>query len=442
MKFKIHNHHAVFAAITLLYIIPILFFVSYSLRLLPRDKSWLVLSSGLLLIIFGSLSLILFFHYWKQVIQETLSDESQLSIFQEPKSPLYLTEKEKDKVTILNSHLNAGQSELIPQPPYDMSDKVENAQDTQSLLSHLEEQQAQQAKLMAELENKKKEAAELEEKNQQLLLKTNQIAQDFADYKIFSEEQLKQKTLQLTTYQQTTETQQTELVKREERIQQLDAKVNDLSYEIKTLIHLHESESNPFPPQSSMMKSEKDISFHQAMPDVFKPFSIPLREASYITSMDSQRGSFEHTSLTLKRCIHLAQKITGSSYYGEASRYRELSPHSAIDQRRLFDGLREEQENLVFVYSSKEQRVIFVNPQTKNLLGWTSDKFMQDFFILIQTDLQTWKEAVDRLESHAESQTRLTVKTRSGEERLMYCHLGQIPSGLFRHYVIGILHPC
>ncbi len=238
MKIKTNNRQFLSAAVILFYLLPLLFFATYSIGLMSLNKSWTILSFGLLLISLGSLTLILLIYYWetalKQQQQEELDSRSRQITF-------YSADKEP-KVTSLDASLLFNH---IPVPPIEIDPSLakENVKELNLLQTALAESQTQHSHLTEEIELKIQELKAIEEENEKLVKKAEQVAQDFADYKLFSEEQLRQKNLQMTTLQQMLEDQRTEMEKRQDQIYQLDTKVHDLSYEIKTLLYLNEAES-------------------------------------------------------------------------------------------------------------------------------------------------------------------------------------------------------
>lgn len=439
MKFKILNRQLLSLAIIVFYLIPFLFFSSYSITLMSHHKSWTLLSLGLLFIVVGSLALILLLFYWEQSVREKKSNPllfpSQIPI------PLSLEEKQ-DKVTSLDPDLTFNHDSLHEQ--FGQMDIRENSKEFNLLQTALKTNQEQQELLVKSLEIKTQELEKQEEEGKQLQLKVQQVAQDFADYKLFSEEQLKQKQLQLASLQQIIEDQRSEVEKRQEQIHQLDTKVHDLSYEIKMLLYLHEEETAPSKPSTIIREEIPRVNAYEALPvqqeTACAVIETPVHPRNF-SQESTIRTTIEAANL-LKKCINIAQKLTGANYYGMgSSRYREFSSSFyAIDQRRLFDNLRSETGALIVVYSQKEDKLLFVNNESKAILGWSPEKFIADFPMIMQEGIHDWKKALS-LAMVSDSQVRLLAKTKNGQEALLNCHLGVIPTGLFRHFVIGVLYP-
>ncbi len=412
--------------------LPLFFFASYSITLMHPSKSWFVLTLGLMMVGACAIVVILLITYWEEAIRRKLHGDVH-------QTELKLFLPKETKVTSLDTSLiqEANKSEILHELDSTQLFYLQNS---------LKESQYQHSSLIEEIQLKNEKLQRVDEEKKLLMDQCEQVAHDFADYKIFSEEQLKQKSIQIHSLQQNIEDKNVEIEKHKEQISQLDIKIQDLSYEIKTLLYLHESESKIVPQVEKNNKvhsisnaefSAEDYS-HQVGTQVLEN-KIDILQLS-----DTSPNMVEEASSLLKRCIEVTQKLAGSNYYGnESSRYWELStPHYAIDQRRLFDSLKSEENGLiVFVYYPRENKALFVNNQVKDVLGWSPDKFITDFSNIIHEGASDWKKGLNSLVSEPESQIRLLVKAKDRQEIMMHCHLGALPSGLFRNYVIGVLYP-
>lgn len=436
MRFSTNNRYVLTAVLICLYFIPVLFFSVYSITQMSKNKSWSILSVGLILIAIGTLIFFLFLSYWEKVTQEKL--KGGLAFEEE-------TATREPKVTSLDPSLAYDDPLILPDVD-SLSLNTGNALNT--IQASLLESQEKIVFLNDQLALKENEKQAFLEQSKQWEVKAQQIGQDFSDYKLFSEEQLKQKNLQLTALQQIVEDQRAEMEKRQEQIYQLNSKIHDLSYEIKTLIHLHDAEVEAAPSFLRLDAPKGTVGVPSIAPSKVK--------IEISTALDNSQEELENNNaperqietpaeamLLLRKCINIAQKLTGANYYSnEASRYREFSSsHYTLDQRRLFDSLRSEASALILVYSQKEHKLLFANHQTKHLLGYSSEKFVSDFSSLIQEGGADWKKAVSQLSTAAESQARLLAKTKDGQEIILNAHLGVIPTGIFRNYVIGVLYP-
>lgn len=432
MNFKITNRQFLSAAVIIFYLIPLLFFSILSMTIMPHYKSWTLFSLGLLLAVIGTFALTLLLYYWEQSLDTSKKDMTQIYA---RVSQDFATTDTNTKVTAIDPE-NDFES-LYRSDSTSEAETEEASKEINLLETALKTNQEQQEQLVKSLEKQ-------EEENKLLELKALQIAQDFADYKLFSDEQLKQKHLQLTTLQQMIEDQRTEMEKRQDQIYQLDTKVHDLSYEIKTLLYLNEEESLPTKPTNTF----KEIDTHYSFPR--GGLSDIPGQTAVLPAAQQETHAFDHpvktpaeASALLKKCISMAQKLTGANYHGnESSRYREFSTsYYAIDQRRLFDNLRSELGALIIVYSQKENKLLFVNNESKTLLGWSPEKFVTDFYTIVHEGINDWRKALSTLASASDSSARLLAKTKQGQEIVLNCQLGIIPTGLFRNYVIGILYP-
>ena len=428
MQFKT-NRQFLSGAILVFYLLPLLFFASYSIRLMPLFKSWLILCFGLLLIACSSLILILLLFYWEKGLREKAENEQGLRQIQQ----LDDGQDKENKVTSLDPSLAYDEDQESEITPVKDQTKQLNLLETA-----LKESQDEKIHIYETLQTKEEENRNLKEENEQFRLKVQQSLQDFSDYKVFTEEQLKQKQLQIHSLQQLIEDQRGEMEKRQDQIFQLDTKVHDLSYEIKTLLYLHESEILP---QKKNYREKNSGSLGDLPPDISHiSASGETMEPVYTESM--VRTPVEGNDL-LRKCVAMAQKFTGANYYSnEASRYREFSSSNyAIDQRRLYDGLRNEKEGLIIVYSQKDHKLVFTNQQSKTLLGWSPDQFISNFSQIIHEGLSDWRRGLNHLNTALECQIRLLARNKNGQEILLNCHLGYVASGLFRNHVIGVLYP-
>lgn len=143
--------------------------------------------------------------------------------------------------------------------------------------------------------------------------------------------------------------------------------------------------------------------------------------------------SLQESSLLLKRCITLAQQHTGAwSFNPGMNRSKDLSIDSyALDQRRFFQTLSREKGGLIFIYSPKEEKILYVHPSIKTVLNLSPETFVQEFPKLI--DIR-FAEVVKKLPTTLQAQIALKMKTQ-----LFNCHLGIIPTGLFKNHVVGTI---
>ncbi len=426
MKFITSSRQLLSGAVVFFYLIPLLFFATYSIGLMSRNKSWLVLSLGLLLITTCSLILVLLLSYWENNLKKQVVN---------PPIPVRYDTSEP-KVTSLDLAYEKEQM-LSEYEPKSSSNEL-------GLLETVNEYHEQNSKLQEQIENLHRTLDTFADENKVLKNAAERSEQDLEDYKLFSEEQLKQKQLQINNLQQMIDDQRTEMEKRQDQIQLLDTKIYDLSYEIRTLLHLNDSEKDEVTVEKSSGIPIRQVihEFNSEMENSSSMAVMAEEATENETANQPIKTAIEATAL-LKKCINNAQKLTGANFNSpEALRYREFSStHYNIDQKRLFECLRSESNGLVIVYSPKDNKVLFANNMAKTLLGWSPEKFSSDFFNVIQEGMTYWKKALSLLSPTTDSQARLLAKTKQGHETLLNCHLGVIQSGLFRGYVIGVLYP-
>jgi hypothetical protein len=403
MKFKVTSY-SLFISVVAFYLIPILFFSIYSIGLMSPNKSWNILTAGLLLCVGGAVLFLILIRKWelfftKKALQSTL----------------------QDTIPSLDIH------------PVSHPSLEEESQSLESLQQDLKRTQE-------DLETKSYELAQAQEEQELFEKQATKSIQDLADYKIFSEEQLNQKSLLIHNLQQRFIELQGDLEAKTDKISQFESKIRDLSYEIKTLLQLNESEIKEADKSSKIERFSQSEGFLVKEPRHQYHYHAD-EENSPVVEMKVHDA--DEAMLMLKRCIDIAQKLAGANYHSsEGGRFREMSPQNyAIDLRRLFDSLRSENASMVLVYSQKEDRLLFVNNQSRSVLGWSSEKFIQDFQSIIQKGTVEWKHALIQAASHYEAQAKILMKTKTGNDIPVHCLLGMIPIGLFKGYIIGVLYP-
>lgn len=208
-----------------------------------------------------------------------------------------------------------------------------------------------------------------------------------------------------------------DLAQRQQMGDQLEGKVRDLSYEIKTLLRLAER------PIQGEQKSEA--------------VSVAVME----TESDAPVQTREEAHIQLKRSLDIAQRVTGAGYLTNSPKFQEFYlENSALDLRRLSDKLRDIEHTALIVFSTKENKLLFANETTKQLLGINNERFAETFQELIQSDFEPWKLAQQQLAFKNEAHLILPISIRPGEILEVECLLGVIQTGLFRNNIIGLLY--
>ncbi len=232
------------------------------------------------------------------------------------------------------------------------------------------------------------------------------IAQELVAIKEEKKEALKQQEAVGREYHKTITEQRMVIEKKQRYIGKLEGKVRDLMYEIRNLLQL----------------------------------DTPLQQEP----LDDRKGSNSSYDLTvqLQKYIERAETMTGVDHIGylEGGSPRFLSPGSyAVDLRRLFESFREEAAAIIFLYSSQENRFLFVNDCVKTTLGWGPEKFMKEFAHLVCKGYPEWKSGLARLSSSRKQFTSLHILNRSGEARPFQCYMGVIAKGPFSGHILGLL---
>lgn len=410
------TRHRVLLSVVVLYLIPVILISGYAHNVMPQEEAWRVLALGLLIGVTGSLAIFILMQGWEKTFNEGLPVPEKSDNIQEA-------------VQVQTPQ------EIIPSISQEAFNEIEAKynQTAQDLI----EREKKIDLLEAQLEKKLNEIIDLNKDKERLQRQSEQILRDFNQFKDSSEEKFAQTRIFLGEYQQTISEQRLTIESKQQLVGQLEAKVRDLTYEIKTLLQLAETaqaQTHPTPPLEILQTTEAQPS-HSYKTDIED-------DSSEIATAEKQVITEEEALLQLKRCVDIAQKITGANHYtSRLSRLKDLPMDNyALDLRRLFDSLRSENSATVIVYSQKENKLLFVNNQVKGMLGWGSDKFIQSFSEIIEEDTESWKNLVSQLAYKNDSKARLLMKSKSGQSFPVNCHLGVIPTGIFRSNILGVLY--
>lgn len=221
----------------------------------------------------------------------------------------------------------------------------------------------------------------------------------------------------LSEYRSTLKDQRLVIEKKQEEVNVLQIKINDLKYEVENLLKL----------KNEPIESEKHW---LAQPEI----SDSEKNHQTRSLLKSVEGKLNHYA---KLAIELNQSNLFSNSPSLLANFG-LS-HLAIDQRRFFDCLQSEEEDVVVVYSKPEKRFIFISQQIRDLLGYSSDKCQRDFMSFIQKGSEFLQQAFDH-EAYSEAASiPLLMKTKSGKDVLTHCQLKEISQGTFKNHILGIL---
>lgn len=394
-------------AILLLYVIPILILSAYSI-IEGSSFSWSLFSIGLVLSSIGSLS---FFFLFKQ-----MEEEATLKTAEAVAAASFYAPSSMETVS----------SAIEENPANEVNQEQINI--LQSRISELERTISQNHH---SLESKTDEIQRLHKEKKETQRNLDLAIEDLSSYKKSHEKLFQQQEILLEEYQRTIEDQRTTLDKKEQQVHQMENRIRDLNYEIKTLLHIAELHTQSSHDSWAEGSLNDEIKLTDAdREDIFSE----LAEGHTIKSPGE-------AALLLKRCIDNAQKIASAYHFTKGSaRFRDLPvDHYALELRRLFDSLRDEVHGTVIVFSPTENKLLFVNQQVKILLGWSQDKFAQDFIELIADGHYQWKNAIAQMPPKSESQFQLSIKAKGHQDRKINCHLGIIPFGIFKDLIIGVL---
>jgi hypothetical protein len=396
--------------IVALYVVPMLFFVTYSIDLMSPEKSWFVLSIGLLMCSGCCISLVTILR------QHSIRPTNTMHVPTPPPTSVYPYTSEE----------GSPKHESFQQVLFDQREEQ------QELLLQFEEQTQQMRSLMHE-------KTELDAQLQQSHL-------DVSNYQKAVQDEIRSKEELRAEYNGTIQELRALIQKKQQQILELEGTIHELTHKVKTLLQIsdlaHQASHQSSPttnPLTTLKPTDPEMRVGLSQPG----FKLP-QTATFTPPypLPSAEGSTEHdTSSLLKRYIDIAQKLTGASHFGgEESRFRSLTANSyALELRRLCDSLHMERIGIILLYSQKEDKLLFASNQTKELLGWSSDKFIQDFQSLIQEGSADWKHALLQLASRNETQVRMQIKVKSGASLSIQCQLGIIPTGIFKGHVIGVI---
>lgn len=383
------TRHYVTGALLTCYLIPILLLVTYSALWIPPHDRLQMLAMGILCAMTGTVIVTLGMKRW------------ELSL------------------TNHTAHNLSQATHEVSEP----DDEAERLQQTLSMSQELQDSLAQELQQQQEIQQQiLTEKDDLQHQVEQLTESLSAQHERFTDL-------LKAKEGQIQEYQQTIFDQQTQLEKRQKQVITLENTARDLKYELKTLIDLTDRI------QSIDVEAPQQDLEHAPSPPPEDPglaWAMSRADGVAISPIDP--------TTQLKRCINMAQKLTGARHLtGHLPRFQDLSVDGyALDLRRLCDSLSSEGSNLILLYSQKDAKLLFVSERIRGLLGWTPEKFVQDFASLVTEGQEEWFEALHQSVGSQPSQVTIAVKSRAGDSRHLLCHVGVVPTGIFKMHVVVI----
>lgn len=386
------SRYKIAATIVILYLLPIVLLSGYSLGLMTLQSSWSIFSIGLLLAFAGSCGLFLMLCKWEMVPITDVMDAASPQIVERI---------------------------LPPDPELEINAK--------RLQEQVAEQQIKQEQLLAEIQAKQEELQRSYQEHERFRHHMEQVVQELESRQQVMHDQFEKNEETVQEQQKKSYDSRVIIEKQQQRILELEAKEQELNYEIETLLQVTHLEALP--------EETNDI-ISPPYPPSNRPEGIPL--PPYPIGSTSHDGVTKETaSGLLKRCVEIANKMAG---VGSNSRLRDLPLENyVLDMRRLCDNLRMETSNPVLLYSQKESKVLFANGQIKNILGWPSEKVVQIFPEIIQEGAEEWRKGIQQLSTQSEAKICVPMKAKDGQALLVHCHLGAISNGLFRNLIIVVL---
>ncbi|MEI8125874.1 MAG: hypothetical protein WCG42_08970 [Parachlamydiaceae bacterium] len=369
------------------YMLPIVLLILYKAMSENKGNDWLFLSSGIFLAAFGSLGLFLMMTKWETGL--TISPIREIEI----------------------KH---------PETPTEDHSSIDPEEYNITKLS-LEEAQKAQIRLLEEIDILSEELRQTSTAKKQDQQQIGKIKEELAQLQQTSSQHLEHQQRQIRELQGDIVEQKNLVEQKQQEIVHLEKKVGDLTHEIKTLLHFAESH----------------LESSRALTTTREPAVPTISIETPQEKPPSQPN--QSTSIQLKRCLDIAQKIMGSQRFGSQLYSFMESPADSysLDLRRLCDRLRGE-SGTILLYSPKENLLLFASNRIKEQTGWSPEKFVQNFSDILH-DVSLWNQGIADLRTHSETKAYLSIKTRSGQPLSLETHLGMIPSGIFRNYVIGVI---
>lgn len=394
------TRYSILPAIVAFYFIPLALLSIYGALKMPPSQSFNMASIGLFCSVIGSLLLFVILKTWEDQIIEPSAVNTTVSQPQQNQRQIALTES------------------LLEETKQRCEQAENELSETKVQLSFCQEEiEKQKSTLLAITEEKEK----LQQQKQFAIKELNQL-------KIATEEKLEQNNLFVNEYQKTIHEQRSLIENKQQQISQLESKVRDLTYEIKTLLQLAEKAETLATQDFSFVQKENQPFIERTLEPYF------AREPIVSTP--------QQASQQLRHCIEIAQKITGAGHYGNRlSKVRDLSiDNYSLDLRHLSENFNSHSSCIVFLFSQKENKLLFINKKCKEVLEWSPEKIMQNFTDILSDSAETWSELLSQLAYKNEVCAELNLKTKNAKTVSLNCHLGIIPTGLFRSNIIGILY--
>jgi hypothetical protein len=267
------TRYSVLLTIFILYLVPLCALGFYNKWSAPGGN-WGFFCLALLILALGSLIFFLLITQW----------ENQLAM-----KYLLTGDDEIEESTTSLIH----PVEAVREEQFDRQDQLEvYAQQFEDKIIRLN---SQNEVLLAEIQEKKDAISNLSAEKSQVEGNMNVLQREFTQFKESLEEKLEQNHIFLHEHQQTILEQRQAIELKQQSIQLLEDKVRDLTYEIKTLLHLAEKTQGVG--QGSFI-----------IPKESRTFSGISQDKQQAQVVERQQSNGSEASEQLKRCIEIAQK--------------------------------------------------------------------------------------------------------------------------------------
>jgi PAS domain-containing protein len=390
------NYEMFLGIITLAYVLPGFILGIYLWRLIPPENFRNgVIAIEVLLMLFGLIALHCFIKnrkafFMKNRFCEEPSGNSSEQLMGRA-GPIYINSSQTTDASLENSDLE---------------------KEITILKNTLRDVRDENAKISKSLMEKEKELLSVDGKLTEWMLKCQQVEEDRNKIKTLHEEKLRQKDLFLTECQQAMPEQ------------------NRISPSFPNGDALWEDELQLEAKNESLVKNLENENL--SSPNLAWDNAGKKATVTSLLHIDLQDQ--------LKKYIDTAVKIGHEGVLGgHGSKLLDFSFETfAVDLRRLYDQFRWETTDVIFIYSPQEERLLFINDEVRNLLGWSADKVIQNFHSFLVQGASYWHTLLSSLAYSEIRQLEIVLKTREEKNLHVQTALRVIPSGAYQDFVLGI----
>lgn len=361
-----------FLVIFLLYLIPILAWVFFTYQSLGLQGSFFVAISGAVILFFGVSLLGTLFRSHLETVAS-----AQGVVFEK----------------VIQAPIST--SKTVAQEPSEVS--IQLLEENKALREALEKKSEELEKGRFEQEEREKENTLLKEKLTDAL--ENSYTQD---------ESAKKKVVLL----------QENLEERHQMVLQLEKQIQDLRYEIKTLLQLTEVDYSRFSKKLESQDLSEDFLEEELLADEVKTDEGAKRLAN--------------------RLITIAERMN-PLFRSPARKALSNDPY-ALDLRRLKESLSLEKGGLILAFSPSDEKLVYVGPEIQDLLMISEEKFAQEFSAFIEEGEMIFAQIQDQLLTKPLVMRDLPCKKEDGGKLLLRGVFKTVQKGAFRSLIIGVLY--